>query len=121
MVEERRIQWVEVSAFYSQDMYCMFCGAKVQDMQEVDTGDVHHPCRHTLYIASDAGFEHFAPELLPLLNWSEKDLKAFHEGPIRNVDELTDKLTIAIPDAIKILFAPPAPGCGAYFFGFAPQ
>jgi hypothetical protein len=112
------IQRVELNTFYDASIYCPFCGAKVADMEAAASGEkAHNPCRHTLFIAHDEGFEYRSPrfdEKLGLVNVTDEDIDLSEKG----IDELTDE--VAMADAIKFAsYVGPPSGFGSYV-GFAP-
>ncbi|WVN42337.1 hypothetical protein AOB54_02870 [beta proteobacterium MWH-UniP1] len=51
---------IDLSQQYASRLHCPFCGEEVVDEDKApDT----NPCAHTLYIATDDGFEYIAPDL----------------------------------------------------------
>lgn len=96
------MQRVELST-YSDPLHCPFCGEQV--LRENDCV----PCPHTLYIATDEGFE-FVSERLDF----DVDVELPDD---QHIDGFTDG--IDFPESLKLAIYTPAPsGFGAYV-GFA--
>lgn len=96
------MQRVELTT-YRDPLHCPFCGACVLDDESVE------PCVHTLYVATDEGFEHVSDRL---------GLDPEFELPYDETwDSYTDSLKF--PESVKFAIYIPAPsGFGAYV-GFA--
>jgi hypothetical protein len=89
----------------------------VANEQNVSGEDRIKPCRHTVFVACDEGFEYRSPafnEKLGLVNVADGDI----ELPEKGIDGLTDELTI--PDAIKFASYVGAPSFFGSYVGFAP-
>ena len=120
--EARKVQRIELSSRYmdSNPLYCLFCGEKVLDLsQSVDAGSPYmNLCRHTLYIATDEGFERCSSRAQALFGVSEDgELDYDEETDGDPLDEGWDGLTGREPfqNAVKIASYTPAPsGMGCY-------
>jgi hypothetical protein len=101
------IQNVEINKHYECAIHCPFCGDKVLDVFVEDGDPVISPCVHTLFIASDDGFE-----------YTHTLLEGIEDQEYEHIDELTN--SIVVEDGVKFSSYTPAPsGMGSYV-GFAP-
>lgn len=110
----KKIQRIELNKIYDCDVHCLFCGAKVIDYQ--DSENPIHPCVHTLFVASDEGFEYRSD----LFNQLVKDQKIPDDNDenFDGYDAMTD--LVEVTDSIKVAqYVGPPSGFGAYV-GFAP-
>jgi len=108
------IQRVELSTDVA--IHCPFCGQLVVDNGE-DAEDVVLPCPHTLFFATDGGFEFRSPEFNTNLGLTA-DYDDCDSGE-NGFDQLTDK--VDIPDAVKfVTYVGPPSFFGAYV-AFAPK
>lgn len=114
------IQRFELTQSYDHPIHCPFCGKKVIDYEAAEKGrseDMLRLCDHTLFVATDEGFEYRSPRLDTNLG-IEGEASDDPALPDCGFDELTDRVTV--PDSIKIVtYAPPPGGLGSYI-GFAP-
>ena len=78
---EHEMPWIDGYSFYCDDMFCMFCGQKVQNQQGLDYGEFFHPCNHVLFLATDDGFDYCSPMLLRILGWDETDVEVTVQTP----------------------------------------
>ena len=104
------IQRVEFCKFYDIPVFCPFCGAMVFANSMEDPAANVNPCRHTLFVAHDEGFEYVSDK--PDLDLSNLNLDVISELQI-GVDQATD--SVVAVDAVKFAFYVPAPsGFGSY-------
>lgn len=75
------------------------------------------PCEHTLFIATDAGFEHRSERFDRLMGITGVDADDLDTGD-RSWDAYTDELRCA--DAVKFASYLPAPSGFGVYVGFAP-
>lgn len=112
-----RIQRVAINTYYDAPQYCPFCGQLVQDTREED---IHiEPCPHTLFIATDVGFEYRSPRLdenLGITGISDQELEARSDWV--DFESLTNRVTL--PDAVNFARYTGAPACMGSYVGFAP-
>ena len=109
--ENKRIQLIELP-WDSEASYCPYCTRKVMDFSlDVDDGSNLNPCPHTLFIATDYGFEHTS-------DWFESFIEAetIYSESDESIDELTDN--ICLPNAVKFARYQPAPSFFGEYFGF---
>ena len=115
----RKIQRVELNKFYDVSIFCPFCGQMVvnYDSSLADDAEMVTPCRHTLFVAHDEGFEYRSGlfnENVGLVGVDDDDIDLPEEG----VDGLTDQ--VSITDSMKFAaYVGPPGGMGSYI-GFAP-
>ena len=108
---EKIVRW-EVDSEIS--IFCPFCGHKVLDY---DNNDIS-PCEHTLFAASDDGFEHRSElfdKNLGLHGIPDDDL----DLPEYGIDGLTNQVTVA--NSIKIAQYEAPPSMLGGYVGFAPN
>lgn len=110
------IQRVELNTFYDHKIHCPFCGQQV-----VGPGDDEEwqstPCPHTLFVATDDGFEFRSARFNEAMDLSGVD-DADIDLPDAGYDGLTDQ--VVIDDALKFAaYVGPPGGMGSYV-GFAP-
>jgi len=116
----KQIQRVELNEFYNVSIFCPFCGQKVinHDSSTVGDEDMVAPCRHTLFVANDEGFEYRSNlfnENVGLAGVDDDDIEVPEDG----IDGLTDQVSIS--DSVKIAtYVGPPGGTGSYV-GFAPS
>jgi len=109
--EDKRIQRMEIP-WDSDAIYCPCCTQKVMDFAlDVDDGSSLNPCPHTLFVATDYGFENTS-------EWFESFIEAeqIYNEADENIDELTDN--ICLPNAIKFARYQPAPSFFGEYCGF---
>ena len=84
----KKIQRVELNTFYNASVHCPFCGKKVvANEEEVSAAERIHPCRHTVFVACDEGFEYRSPlfdEKLGLVNVADEDIDLPETGAVRS-------------------------------------
>ena len=116
-MRDKPIQRVELTEFYDVSIFCPFCGQCIMDM-DPQGEDPIKACPHTLFLATDEGFEYRSKrfdENLGLEGMDESKIPMPESG----LDGLTDQ--VAIVDSIKFaLYAGAPAGLGAYV-GFAPE
>lgn len=116
------IQRVELSR-YDISIHCPFCGKSVlnnpsENGDEAASQKPVDPCEHTLFVASDEGFEYRSAPFNLALGFDAQDNEACPDLGEGGYDEFTDK--VSIENSIKLAIHVPAPsGMGAYV-GFAP-
>lgn len=109
-----KIHRVELST-YDEPLHCPFCGKKVM------TGDLTgqrapKPCKHTLFIAHDEGFEYRS-------KWFDghKKITGVDDEDVdlgeANFDEFTDDVTVE--NGVKFAVYVPAPSFAGFYCGFA--
>lgn len=94
------------------DLHCPFCGQLVLPSDEEPA-----PCAHTLYIATDDGFEHRSKtydRLMGIEGVADDDIDLGEAS----VDEYTDALEV--PIVLKFALYTPAPSFMGLYVGFAP-
>ncbi|TIC80313.1 hypothetical protein [Crenobacter intestini] len=125
----QNVSCLTTTAFNDHPLHCPCCGARVLDVTAPGQPQLT-PCPHTLYIASDEGFEYIGPQARPVIEAlgiavdgdmapmlsCARDNEAFDEG----FNALTDRVTASIDDAFKLELGGPAPAGLAVYVGFAP-
>ncbi len=115
--EQRTIsQRVEYCNGEVVDLHCPFCGQLVMPSGE-DPDMEMAPCAHTLYIATDAGFEHRSKtydELMEIEGVANDDLDLGDA----TMDEFTDALEE--PTVLKFAQYAPSPSLVGVYVGFGP-
>ena len=101
---------------YRIPIFCLFCGQKVFDPDNLDNMD--SPCAHTLFIAHDAAFEYRSPAFNASVGLKADD--DMHNPDIGdyNYDTFTD--LVNIKNSIKLAIYIPPPGCSGFYIGFSP-
>ena len=112
------IQRVEIDAFCYASIFCPFCGQQVVENEEevVDT----KPCKHTLFIAHDEGFEYRSKtfdEHLGISGVDDDEVSGMVGDDVPGIDGVTD--LVDIPDSIKFASYVPAPSFFGSYCGFA--
>ena len=114
---KKTIQRVELTKYYDVSIFCPFCGENVLNYKAAHQGEEYlKPCKHTLFVAHDEGFEYRSEIFNDNLNLPKKDddIELDEEG----YDGLTDKVNI--DDSIKFAsYIGPPSGMGTYI-GFRP-
>jgi hypothetical protein len=114
----KSIQRIEFSNNYGERQHCPFCGQLVLDLGS--EAFVVEPCPHTLFIASDEGFEYRSARFdqnVGIVGRSDDDLRS-GEG-WDGFDALTDGVTL--PDSVKFARYDGAPSFMGGYVGFAPM
>lgn len=114
--DPQKIQRVEYCDLSNVDVYCPFCGQHV--VPAVDTESVElAPCKHTLFIAHDEGFEARCPLFDRLM-----EVEGVESDDIDMADEGIDGYTDTFPDplAVKFAFYAPAPSQFGLYVAFHP-
>lgn len=89
------IQRVELNEKYDVSIYCPFCGGIVlNQQQEEDITELITPCKHTLFIAHDIGFEYRSEQFNENLGIENKDDDEITGDEFGGYDGLTDKVSI---------------------------
>lgn len=115
----KRINRVELDC-YDAPIHCVFCGQMVVAVPDSnddnpDSGESFlHPCEHTLFIATDEGFDYQAQRFSEAMREQKLDEQMSEDD---SYDSLTDK--IELPNAIKLAIYVPAPGFHGAYIGFA--
>ena len=116
------IQRVELSC-YDISIHCHFCEKSVlnnssENSDEAASQKPVDPCEHTLFVASDEGFEYRSAPFNLAMGFDAQNNEACPDVGESSYDEFTD--TVSIENSIKLAIYVPAPsGLGAYV-GFAP-
>jgi hypothetical protein len=92
-----KIQRVGIGT-YINSIYCMFCGKQVIGKEQ--EGHVS-PCTHTLFVATDEGFEYRSPHFNLDTGLEENDTDAWPDLGDHDYDSFTD--LISIKNAIKLI------------------
>ncbi len=104
---------IEERSDYESDIYCPFCSKTIVEMD----GFGVTPCKHTLFVAHDEGFEFCDDKTKINLNIPlNQDPFDFVENYNSGVDGMTSEITI--PDSIKIAIYVPAPSFFGTYYGF---
>lgn len=120
------IQRHERNRFYHLPVYCGYCGQGVLSVDEAEPR--MEPCKHTLFIAHDEGFEYLSGRAEAQLQTQGYavtrhddgviEVSSAEESGLSSPDEITDG--IDFPDAIKVAaYVGPPSGFGSYV-GLAP-
>ena len=107
------IQRVEIDAFLYASIYCPFCGQQVVENDGEELFEID-PCKHTLFIAHDEGFEYLSDRAAASLGVNSIDEAMERE---ESIDELTD--LIKVPDSVKFAAYVGPPGGFGDYVGFA--
>jgi len=113
MARKHPIQSVELSL--DQAIHCPFCGGLV--LPALDAELALNPCAHTLFIATNEGFEFRAPrfdENLKIVGVDNDDVDTEEVG----LGVLTDQVDIR--DGVKFTLNSPPPFGLSVYLGFAP-
>ena len=94
---------------HKEDIVCPFCRSVLLE-KEVD--DEFRICAHTIFVATDNGFEFIREDMRNIINENIED--EFDET-IDNIDAYTAQLPI---DGIRIADYTPAPGFLGAYWGF---
>ena len=116
MSNTNRIQRVGLNG-HDQPLHCPFCGHQVMQPDHEAAYPGCHPCAHTLFIATDAGFEHRSARFDQLMHIEGVPDNALELGE-HGYDGFTD--TVCCPAAVKFASYVPAPSFFGTYFGFAP-
>ena len=108
------MQRIELTNFMGP-LHCPYCGQLVFRMDlDIDDEPITAPCPHTLFIASDDGFDHCSAKFTQLANlpedWDDDDL------PDNGIDELTN--SVEVPGGIKFASYVQAPSFYGTYYGF---
>ncbi|MFS0756530.1 hypothetical protein ABC383_17790 [Noviherbaspirillum sp. 1P10PC] len=101
--------------FYEHKLFCPFCGQKVLDFENPDHPVT--PCTHTLFSASDAGFE-YRSERFDKLVADQGIADEEDEDGFNGYDNMTDQLQVT--DGVKFAQYVGPPGDMGGYLGFAP-
>lgn len=107
-----KIQRVELDCFQSP-VHCPVCGQQVLSGGEEEIAEIT-PCRHTLFVAHDEGFEHRSPAFdkakgIEGIDSDDLDLDG-------GIDAFTDD--VEIDNSIKFATYIPAPSFFGAYVGF---
>lgn len=112
-----KIQRVELHTFYDVDLHCPFCGQKVVNYGSDGSDPGVKPCAHTVFSASDEGFDYRSDEFDSFFNLNSDDEVDFDELGFDNIDDMTDAFETV--DGVKFAqYVGPPGGIGGYV-GFA--
>ena len=105
---------VEERSDYRSNIHCPFCGQLIAD---IESGEDVTPCKHTLFIAHDEGFEFFDSRTKENLGiHPDQDLDDYIQNSDDSVDAITSKINI--PNSRKIAVYVPAPSFFGTYYGF---
>ena len=114
-----KMQRVELCTFYDIDLHCPFCGQKVVNYGIDGTEPGVMPCPHTVFSASDEGFDYRSPEFNAFFKLGEEDDVDVDELGFDHIDAMTDAFEAV--DGIKFTqYVAPPGGMGGYV-GFVPK
>ena len=114
--DPEKIQLVEFTGRSNTELFCPFCGQLV--IPEIDTESKDNtPCAHTLFIATDEGWEHRSPLFDKLM-----DIEGVEHDDIDMGDDDIDRYTDTFPDplAVKFAFYAPSPSFMGTYVAFHP-
>jgi len=116
-MEKRKIARVELDC-YDSPIHCIFCGKRIINLPPPDTDEdtsntTIQPCEHTLFVATDEGFEYRSGRFDEVLKKSSKGT----DDDDDSYDSITDNLDIS--NAIKLAIYVPPPGFWGSYVGFA--
>ncbi|MBC8552149.1 MAG: hypothetical protein H8D23_21095 [Candidatus Brocadiales bacterium] len=103
---------VEERDDYRNDVYCPFCSKIVVEMGNFGVS----PCKHTLFIAHDEGFEYCDDRVKLNLNIPLEDDPSDYAEEYDGIDGMTS--SISILNSKKIAVYVPAPSFFGTYFGF---
>lgn len=98
-----------------ESLECPFCEEAVAILPQDDAA-ILNPCEHTLFIATDHGYEYTSEKFNRHMNVPEGDNE--YCGEFSCIDEFTSQLTLT--GSIKYAAYTPTPGCLGVYYGFAP-
>lgn len=98
------MQKVEINDSTDLHIHCPFCGSVAIKPDGISL------CEHTLFLASDEGFEFVSPKLKFLADIDLED---------KTIDEFTDE--IEYPGSVKFAVYQPAPSFFGGYVAFAPD
>jgi hypothetical protein len=114
-----KMQRVELCTFYDIDLHCPFCGQKVVNYGSNGSEPGVTPCLHTVFSASDEGFDYRCPEFNAFFKLDEEDDVDVDELGFDHIDAMTDAFEAV--DGIKFAqYVAPPGGIGGYV-GFVPK
>ena len=105
MSDTNRIQMVELNC-RDQSLYFPFCGQQVMQPDPEAANPGCHPCAHTLFIATDEGFEHRSARFDQLMRIEGVPDIALELGE-SGYDAFTDE--VCCPGAVNYAVYTPAP------------
>ena len=99
-------------------IHCPFCGKKVvlNDEQLLEI----YPCKHTLFVAHDEGFEYRSKifdDHLEISGVDDDGVCSIFGDEVTGIDRVTN--LVDLPDSIKFASYVPAPGFLGSYCGFA--
>ena len=109
----KRIQKIEIDQ-YDLPIHCPVCGHRVLGGAESEEAEVS-PCRHTLFVAHDEGFEYRSP-----LFDKTKGIEGIPSEEIDPGEDGYDGFTdaLSLKNAMKISVFMPAPSFLGAYIGF---
>ena len=108
---------IEIEGLFLSDIYCMFCGKKVIQVEDEGFDVDYHPCAHTLFIANDAGFQ-YRSELFDkhMGITGVDDETIFDLDDFAGIDFFTDKCSLS--NSLKFSGYDPPPSSHGAYIGF---
>ncbi len=110
MAKDSVIQRLQLTD-YRGALHCPFCGKKVIAASDLEVGDRLSPCPHTLFVATDLGFE-FKGKTLKSLGLEADSCEQV------GYDSCTDQLPVK--DCIKFVIHAAGPTFFVTYVGFCP-
>ena len=100
------MQAIEIIAFYDSPVHCLFCGQLVADPGKDEP--LLAPCKHTIFAATDDGFEYQSPRA------------SVEVGPDESgsIEDLIDDCDLT--DAFMVSLLVGKPSALGLYVGFAP-
>jgi hypothetical protein len=109
-----KIKVIEID-YDTESIECPVCNETVAILPQDDEA-ILNPCEHTLFIATDYGYEYTSEKFNKHMNVPEGDSE--YRGDADHIDEFTSQVTLK--GAIKYAAYTPTPGCLGVYYGFAP-
>ncbi len=118
-MSKSKMQRIELGTFYDVDLYCPFCGQRVVSNGADGSEPGWTPCPHTVFTASDEGFDYRSNEFNAFFGLSDDDDVDVEELGFDHIDAMTDAFEAV--DGVKFAQYVPAPGGLGGYVGFAPK
>lgn len=114
-----KMQRVELRVFYDIELHCPFCGQKVMNYGYDGSEPGVMTCQHTVFLASDEGFEYRSSEFNEYFGLNEEAEVVVSDLGFEHIDAMTDAFEAV--DGIKFAqYVAPPGGMGSYM-GFVPK
>lgn len=114
-----KMQRIELKVFYDIELYCPFCGQKVINYGYDGSEPGVVPCQHTVFLASDEGFEFRSSEFNEFFRLNNEAEVVVSDLGFEHIDAMTDAFEAV--DGIKFAqYVAPPSGMGSYM-GFVPK